>query len=59
MTTDEVVLEPDTPQELEAAITKQGLRNVATMRAPRCRTSPCSSAATDLAGKGNDPACKA
>lgn len=35
MTTDEVVLAADTPQELEAAIKKQGLKNVATMRAPR------------------------
>lgn len=35
MTTDEVVLAADTPQELEAAIREQGLRNVATMRAPR------------------------
>ncbi len=35
MATDEVVLTADTPQELEAAIREQGLKNVATMRAPR------------------------
>ncbi len=34
MRTDEVVLAADTPQELEAAIKDQGLKNVATMRAP-------------------------
>lgn len=33
--TDEVVLVADTPQELHAEIQARGLRNVATMRAPR------------------------
>ena len=35
MRTDEVVLVADTPQELHAEIQARGLRNVATMRAPR------------------------
>lgn len=35
MTTDEVVLAAGTPHELEAAIREQGLKHVATMRAPR------------------------
>ncbi len=34
MRTDEVVLVADTPQELEAQIRAQGLKHVATMRAP-------------------------
>lgn len=34
MTTDEVVLATDTPQELEAEIRARGLENLATMRAP-------------------------
>ncbi len=34
MTADEIVLAADTPHELEAAIKEQGLKNVATMRAP-------------------------
>lgn len=35
MATDEIVLVAETPQELEARIRSQGLRNVAVMRAPR------------------------
>ena len=35
MRTDEVVLAADTPRELHAEIQARGLRNVATMRAPR------------------------
>jgi len=35
MKTDEVVLTADTPQELHEEIQRLGLRNVATMRAPR------------------------
>jgi hypothetical protein len=34
MKTDEAVLVADTPRELEAEIRANGLRNVATMRAP-------------------------
>lgn len=34
MRTDEVVLEADTPQELEAGINAKGLKHVAAMRAP-------------------------
>lgn len=35
MKTDEVVLTADTPRELHEQIKERGLRNVATMRAPR------------------------
>lgn len=34
MRTDEVILVADTPQELEAQIGAQGLKHLATMRAP-------------------------